>query len=45
MTDEELCDGRFYSTFEIENGFGNVIYSDPVLMEIKDGETYAYEID
>ena len=45
MTDEELGDGRFYYTFEIEDVFGNVIYSDPVLMEIKDGETYAYEID
>ncbi len=44
MTDEDLGDGSFYYLFEIEDIFGNITYSDPVIMEIKNGEMYAYEM-
>ena len=45
MTDEDLGDGQYYYMFEIEDIFGNITYCDPVIMEIEDGEMYAYEIE
>ena len=45
MLDEEMADGEFYYMFEIEDIFGNTELCDPVVMEITDGEIYAYEIE
>ena len=44
MLDEEMDDGRFYYMFEIVDVFGNETECDPVIMEIKDGEMYTYEM-
>ncbi|MCR4909040.1 MAG: hypothetical protein K5985_09420 [Lachnospiraceae bacterium] len=45
MLDEEMADGRFYYMFEIVDIFGNETDCDPVIMEIKDGEMYSYEVE
>ena len=45
MIEEDLGDGKFYYMFEIEDIFGNITYCDPVIMEIEDGEMFAYEIE
>ncbi len=44
MLDEEIADSKFYYLFVIEDIFGNETYCDPVIMEIEDGELFAYEI-
>ena len=45
MLDEEMADGKFYYMFEIRDVFGNETVCDPIIMEIKDGEMYAYEME
>ncbi len=45
MTDEDVGDGSFYYMFEIEDIFGNVTDCDPVVIEIKNGEISAYELE
>ena len=45
MEDIEMADGQFYYMFEIEDIFGNTELCDPVVMEISDGEIYAYEVE
>ena len=45
MLDEEVGDGKFYYMLEIEDIFGNETECDPIIMEIKDGEISAYELE
>ncbi len=45
MQDEDVGDGKFYYMLEIEDIFGNETECDPIIMEITDGEIYAYELE
>jgi uncharacterized protein (TIGR00255 family) len=44
ITDTDLGDGDYLYRYEIEDLFGNITYTDPVLMHYKDGTIKVEEL-